>query len=63
MKTLGHRSENRQEQMSKRTYVPRLGRSSLGGTNSAAPSGPQLMGSGVPSGPPLMGSGAATGSQ
>ena len=63
MKTLGHRSDNRQEQMSKRTYVPKQGRSSLVGTNSVAASGPQLMGSGVASGPLLMGSGGATGSQ
>jgi branched-chain amino acid transport system substrate-binding protein len=34
VKTLGHKSKNKQDQMGKRAYVPRQGRSSVGGTNS-----------------------------
>ena len=51
MKTLGHRSKNQQELMSKRTFVPRQGRSSLGASSSVAAGGTQLMiSSGVPGG-------------
>ena len=50
VKTLGHRSKNKLEQMSKRSYVPRKCRSSLGGTNLAGAGGPQLMGSGAATG-------------
>ena len=51
MKTLGHRSKNQQELMSKRTFVPRQGRSSLGATSSGIASGGQLvMSSGVSGG-------------
>ena len=49
MKTLGHRSKNKQELLSKRTFVPRQGRSSLGVTSSVAAGGAQ-MGSGVSGG-------------
>ena len=64
MKTLGHRSKNKQEQMSKRAFVPRQGRSSLGGTNSVAAGGPQIMGSGAATGSQqVMNSGGAGGSQ
>ena len=49
MKTLGHRSKNKQELLSKRTFVPRQGRSSLGATSSVAACGTEfMMSSGVP---------------
>jgi hypothetical protein len=53
VKTLGHRSKNKQELLSKRTFVPRQGRSSLGATSSVVAGGTQLM----------MGSGVSGGSQ
>ena len=53
MKTLGHRSKNQQELISKRTFVPRQGRISLGATSTGAAGGSQL----------LMSSGVSGGSQ
>ena len=39
VKTLGHRSKNKQELISKRTFVARQGRSSLGAPSSVAAGG------------------------
>ena len=47
VKTLGHKSSNRQELISKRNFVPKQGRSSLG-TSSGAAKGTQLMMQGNP---------------
>ena len=43
LKTLGHKSSNRQELISKRNFVPKQGRSSLGANSGAAGGTQQMM--------------------